>query len=59
MTDVNIESAANGDPLMKAVAKAEVLTEDHEDAIEDLEDNQEEIGSWITIILKSLKEALL
>ena len=59
MKDLNDEPATPSDELMIAVAKTEVLIDDHEDAIEEFDDNQEEIGNWLTVIFKSLKEALL
>lgn len=59
MTDNNSEIEVTGDQLLKAVVKSELLIEEHEDAMEDLNNNQEDIGSWITVIFRALKEALL
>ena len=59
MTNLKDELEIKGDELMKAVAKSEVLTEDHDEIMEELEDSKEEIGNWITIIFKAIKEALI
>ena len=47
------------DNLMKAIGKSEVLIEDHEDALDDLNEETEDLEGWITIFLKAIKNALL
>lgn len=47
------------DNLMKAIGKSEVLIEDHEDALDDLSEETEDLEGWITIFLKAIKNALL
>ena len=47
------------DNLMKAIGKSEVLIEDHEDALNDLSEETEDLEGWITIFLKAIKNALL
>ena len=47
------------DELMKAIGKAEVLTEQHEEAIEDLKEDTEDLEGWITVFLKAVKNVLL
>ena len=44
---------------MKAIGKSEVLIEDHEDALDDLSEETEDLEGWITIFLKAIKNALL
>ena len=48
-----------GDALMKAIGKSENLIEQHEEVIEELKEDQEEIGSWLVLIFKSIKNALM
>ena len=43
------------DKLMSAIGKAELLSEQHEEAIEELEDETEDIEGWLTVIFKALK----
>ena len=47
------------DDLMKAIGKAEVLTEQHEEAIEDLKEETENLEGWLTVFLKAVKNVLL
>ena len=47
------------DDLMKAIGKAEVLTEQHEEAIEDLKEDTEDLEGWLTVFLKAVKNVLL
>ena len=47
------------DDLMKAIGKAEVLTEQHEEAIEDLNEDTEDLEGWLTVFLKAVKNVLL
>ena len=47
------------DELMKAIGKAEVLTEQHEEAIEDLKEETENLEGWLTVFLKAVKNVLL
>ena len=47
------------DELMKAIGKAEVLTEQHEEAIEDLKEDTEDLEGWLTVFLKAVKNVLL
>ncbi|MFT6632825.1 MAG: hypothetical protein ACJAS4_002790 [Bacteriovoracaceae bacterium] len=44
---------------MKAIGKSEVLIENHEDALDDLKEETEDIEGWVTIFLKAVKNALL
>jgi len=47
------------DKLMKAIGKSEVLIENHEDTLEDLKEETEDIEGWVTIFLNAVKNALL
>lgn len=47
------------DELMKAIGKAEVLTEQHEEAMEDLNEETEDLEGWLTVFLKAVKNVLL
>lgn len=47
------------DDLMKAIGKSEVLTEQHEEAIEDLKEETENLEGWLTVFLKAVKNVLL
>jgi hypothetical protein len=47
------------DELMKAIGKAEVLTEQHEEAIEELKEETENLEGWLTVFLKAVKNVLL
>jgi hypothetical protein len=47
------------DNLMKAIGKSEVLTEEHEDALEEVNEATEEIEGWLTVILKLIKNSFI
>jgi len=47
------------DDLMKAIGKAEVLAEQHEEAIENLNEETEDLEGWLTVFLKAVKNVLL
>ena len=47
------------DELMKAIGKAEELTEQHEEAIEDLKEETENLEGWLTVFLKAVKNVIL
>ena len=47
------------DELMKAIGKAEMLTEQHEEEIEDLKEETENIEGWLTVFFKAVKNVLL
>jgi hypothetical protein len=44
---------------MKAIGKSEVLTEEHEDALEEVNEATEEIEGWLTVILKLIKNSFI
>ncbi|MEE2671389.1 MAG: hypothetical protein VYA54_06755 [Bdellovibrionota bacterium] len=58
---MNIEKDENNsdDALMRAIGKSEVLTEQHEEAMEELEEETENIEGWLTVFLKAIKTAIL
>ena len=58
---MNIEKDENinDDALMRAIGKSEVLTEQHEEAMEELEEETENIEGWLTVFLKAIKTAIL
>jgi len=47
------------DNLMKAIGKSEVLIEDHEDALDELNEETENLEGWLTIFFKAVRNALL
>lgn len=47
------------DNLMKAIGKSEVLIEDHEDALNELNEETENLEGWLTIFFKAVRNALL
>ena len=49
----------NDDALMRAIGKSEVLTEQHEEALEELEDETENIEGWLTVFFKAVKNVIL
>ena len=49
----------NDDALMRAIGKSEVLTEQHEEAMEDLEEETENIEEWLTVFFKAVKNVIL
>ena len=49
----------NDDALMRAIGKSEVLTEQHEEAMEELEDETENIEGWLTVFFKAVKNVIL
>ena len=53
------EQNFTGDNLMKAIGKSEVLIEDHEDALDELNEESENLEGWLTIFFKAVRNALL
>lgn len=53
------EQNFTSDNLMKAIGKSEVLIEDHQDALDDLNEETEEFEGWLTVFFKAIKNALL
>lgn len=47
------------DNLMKAIGKSEVLIEDHEDALDELNEETENLEGWLTIFFRAVRNALL
>jgi hypothetical protein len=58
---MNIEKDenVNDDALMRAIGKSEVLTEQHEEAMEELKEETENIEGWLTVFFKAIKTAIL
>tara|TARA_Y100000296_G_scaffold57566_1_gene66068 strand:- start:526 stop:705 length:180 start_codon:yes stop_codon:yes gene_type:complete len=58
---MNIEKDENinDDALMRAIGKSEVLTEQHEEAMEELEEETENIEGWLKVFLKAVKNVIL
>ncbi len=58
---MNIEKDENinNDALMRAIGKSEVLTEQHEEAMEELEEETENIEGWLKVFLKAVKNVIL
>ncbi|MCP3930880.1 MAG: hypothetical protein GY909_17550 [Oligoflexia bacterium] len=58
---MNIEKDENinDDALMRAIGKSEVLTEQHEEAMEELEEETENIEEWLTVFFKAVKNVIL
>jgi hypothetical protein len=50
---------AINDDLIKAIGKSEVLIEDHKEALEDLNEETEDLEGCLTIFFKAIKNALL
>ena len=44
---------------MKAIGKSEVLIEDHEDALDELNEETENLEGWLTIFFRAVRNALL
>ena len=57
--NVEKDENINDDALMKAIGKSEVLTEQHEEAMEELEEETEIIEGWLTVFFKAIKTAIL
>lgn len=53
------EQNFTGDNLMKAIGKSEVLIEDHQDALDDLNEETENLEGWLTVFFRAIKNALL
>ena len=49
----------NDDALMRAIGKSEILTEQHEEAMEELEEETENIEGWLTVFFKAVKNVIL
>ena len=47
------------DNLMKAIGKSEMLIEDHEDALDELNEETENLEGWLTIFFRAVRNALL
>ena len=58
---MNIEKDENinDDALMRAIGKSEVLTEQHEEAMEELDEETENIEGWLKVFLKAVKNVIL
>ncbi len=58
---MNIEKDENinDDALMRAIGKSEVLTEQHEEAMKELEEETENIEGWLKVFLKAVKNVIL
>ncbi|MBC85648.1 MAG: hypothetical protein CL677_00595 [Bdellovibrionaceae bacterium] len=58
---MNIEKDENinDDALMRAIGKSEVLTEQHEEAMEELEEETENIEGWLKVFFKAVKNVIL
>ncbi len=58
---MNIEKDENinNDALMRAIGKSEVLTEQHEEAMEELEEETENIEGWLKVFFKAVKNVIL
>ena len=57
--NVEIDESVNDDALMRAIGKSEVLIEQHEEAMEELEEETENIEGWLTLFFKAIKTAIL
>lgn len=57
--NVEKDENINDDVLMRAIGKSEVLTEQHEEAMEELEEETENIEGWITVFFKAVKNVIL
>lgn len=57
--NVENDENINDDALMRAIGKSEVLTEQHEEALEELEDETENIEGWLTVFFKAVKNVIL
>lgn len=57
--DVEKNENNNDDALMRAIGKSEVLTEQHEEAIEELKEETEDIEGWLKIFFKAVKNVIL
>ena len=58
---MNIEKDENinDDARMRAIGKSEVLTEQHEEAMEELEEETENIEGWLKVFFKAVKNVIL
>ena len=57
--NVEKDENINDDALMRAIGKSEVLTEQHEEAMEELEEETEYIEGWLTVFFKAVKNVIL
>ncbi len=57
--NVKKDENINDDALMRAIGKSEVLTEQHEEAMGELEEESENIEGWLTVFFKAIKTAIL
>ncbi len=57
--NVEKDENINDDALMRAIGKSEVLTEQHEEAMEELEEETENIEGWLTVFFKAVKNVIL
>ncbi len=59
MSNLENETLPIGDELVRALEKADVLNEEHDDVIDELNENQVEVKNWLTLIFKTIKEVFL
>lgn len=57
--NVEKDENINDDALMRAIGKSEVLTEQHEETMEELEEETENIEGWLTVFFKAVKNVIL
>ena len=57
--NVEKDENINDDALMRAIGKSEVLTEQHAEAMEELEEETENIEGWLTVFFKAVKNIIL
>jgi hypothetical protein len=57
--NVEKDEIINDDALMRAIGKSEVLTEQHEEAMEELEEETENIEGWLKVFFKAVKNVIL
>lgn len=57
--NVEKDENINDDTLMRAIGKSEILTEQHEEAMEELEEETENIEGWLTVFFKAVKNVIL
>ena len=57
--NVEKDENINDDALMRAIGKSEVLTEQHAEAMEELEEETENIEGWLKVFFKAVKNVIL
>lgn len=58
MTQVN-ENIDDNTKLERLIGKSEVLIERHKEELNELEEEQNEMEDWISIVFKAIKNVLL